>query len=119
MVDEKIIIAGSRSFDNYNMLRKIMSELRPVTGYLELVSGTAKGADKLGEKWAKDKQDVPIKKFPADWEEYGKSAGHIRNQEMAEYADTLIAFWDGESSGTKSMIDKALKEGLEIHVFQF
>lgn len=116
MVEQRIIIAGSRSFTDYHKFKQIFSGLFPVVGYIQIVSGTARGADQLGERYA-EKWNIPLKRFPADWDKHGKAAGHIRNQEMAEYADVLVAFWDGESKGTKSMIDKALKEKLETHVY--
>ncbi|MDH5727387.1 MAG: DUF2493 domain-containing protein [Gammaproteobacteria bacterium] len=83
-----------------------------------VVSGTAKGADKLGEQWAKQRNLI-IEKYPADWEKYGKKAGPIRNQLMAENADGLIALWDNKSRGTKSMIDSAKNCGLRIFIFDF
>ena len=82
----------------------------------EVVSGCASGADTLGEQWA-EAHYHKIKKFPADWEGLGKAAGHIRNDEMANYAGALVAFWDGKSPGTKSMIDKAIRRGLYVKVF--
>jgi len=84
----------------------------------EIVSGKAKGADTFGEEFARV-WSIPVKEFPADWDQYGKAAGHRRNYEMAKYADVLIAFWDGESRGTRDMIDTALREGLEIHVYRY
>jgi hypothetical protein len=98
----KVIIAGSRSVDDYG---HVVHALRQAPFSVdEVVSGTARGADQLGELWAK-RFGVPCKRFPADWSTYGKSAGFIRNQQMAEYADALIAIWDGKSRGTKHMID--------------
>ena len=85
---------------------------------IEIVSGAANGADKLGEKYASEKE-YSIKQFPADWNKYGKSAGYKRNEEMARYADALIAFWDGESKGTKHMIDLANKYNLKINIIQY
>src|SRR5690606_6698690 len=76
---------------------------------VEIVSGGARGADLLGEAYAKE-HNYPLKKFPAKWGVHGKAAGPIRNQEMAEYSNALIAFWDEKSKGTKSMIDLARKE---------
>jgi len=115
----KIIIAGSRNFNNYKELCKICDYLLKDQKNIEIVSGTAKGADILGEKYAKDK-GYEIKKFPANWDKYKKAAGYIRNKEMAEYADVLIAFWDGESKGTKHMIDLAKENKLMIrtHIYQ-
>lgn len=116
---KKVIIAGGRDFNDYNYLRDsvnvfLLSKLRG----LEIVCGMANGADMLGAQWAV-LHAVDVKEFPADWNTHGKAAGPIRNKEMAEYADTLIAFWDGKSKGTKNMIDNALKYGLETHVYMY
>lgn len=81
-----------------------------------MVSGGASGVDLYGEKWAR-KNDIPIKRFPADWAKYGKRAGLIRNVEMANYADGLIAIWDGQSRGTKHMIDVAKDKGLVVYIY--
>lgn len=81
----------------------------------EVVSGGAKGCDTYGEAWAKV-NNIEIRRFPADWDRYGKGAGPIRNEEMAQYAEALIAVWDGRSSGTKDMIKRAETRQLKIHV---
>lgn len=114
----KVIIAGSRGFEDYNFLRWNCDEILNFQKEVEVVSGTANGADKLGEKYATD-NGYPIKRFPAEWEKYGKSAGYRRNEEMAKYADALIAFWDEKSKGTKHMIDLAKRYGLKITVINF
>ena len=113
----RLIIAGSRSCTHPSILKAALEryDLYPVA---EVVSGTARGADKLGEKWATHNR-IPVKKFPADWEKYGRSAGYKRNIEMAEYADALLALWDGRSRGTKHMIDIAKDKGLIVHVYFF
>lgn len=114
----KVIIAGGRWFDDYDLLYRTCEKILVNQTEVEIVSGTARGADTLGERYAKEK-DYPIKRFPANWNKYGKSAGYKRNGEMAEYADALIAFWDGESKGTKHMIDLAKSNGLKIKVVIF
>jgi len=96
----RVIIAGSRDFTDYDFLCQVMEEfinnsLLPVT---EIISGRQKGADLLGECWAKER-NIHIEPFPADWKKYGKSAGPIRNKQMAEYGDYLILFWDGKIRG--------------------
>lgn len=118
----KIIIAGGRDFDDYGLLHGTLHDLFISHGHwrcaVEIVSGAARGADELGERFAED-WSAPVKRFPADWDKHGKAAGPIRNNQMAEYADILVAFWDGKSRGTSHMINSALKHGLEVHVYRY
>jgi hypothetical protein len=114
----KVIIAGGRTFNDYDLLCQNCDKTLSLQNEIEIVSGTANGADKLGEKYANEK-GYPIKQFPADWDKYGKSAGYKRNEEMAKYADALIAFWDGKSKGTKHMIDLAKRYELKVKVVIF
>lgn len=110
----KVIIAGSRSIlDSETILvAAAMSNFR----IDEVVSGGASGVDKLGEDFAVE-NDIVLKRFPADWVKYGKGAGYRRNAEMAEYADALIAVWDGKSKGTLHMIN--CMKGLNKPVFVY
>lgn len=101
----KMIIAGGRDFNHWGSFFTVVNQWKFII--TEVVCGDAAGADSLGASWAQ-KNNIPVKHFTANWEMYGKTAGHIRNAEMAEYADGLIAFWDGKSKGTKNMI-KAMK----------
>lgn len=78
--------------------------------------GVAKGVDLLGKQWAIN-NGVPVKMFPANWKLHGNKAGFIRNVEMANYANALIAIWDGESSGTKHMIGIAKKLKLRVFIY--
>ncbi len=117
----RVIIAGTRSFNDYELLRTSCNNLLSVkqrTHTVVIISGTARGADRLGERYAKER-GFQLRRFPADWEQHGKSAGHIRNAKMADNADALIAFWDGESRGTKNMIDNARRKGLAVRVIQY
>lgn len=112
----KVIIAGSRDIEDYDELLNALSGSEfGIFGISEIVSGTARGADKLGEKCALV-NGIPLTRFPADWNKHGKAAGFIRNAEMAEYADALIALWDGKSRGTENMIITAHKAGLKVYV---
>ncbi len=115
----KVIIAGTRDFNDYAFLKKnvdyFLQGINPNNEEIEIVSGNARGADKLGERYAKE-HNLPVKLFPANWDKYGKRAGYLRNQEMANYSDMLIAFWDEKSKGTKHMIDIAKKQGLTVIV---
>lgn len=109
----KLIIAGTRTFDDYNLLKNSIDELE--LDIKEIVSGKSKGADLLGEQYANENL-ISIKEFPANWSKFKRAAGPIRNREMAEYADVLIAFWDLKSKGTKSMINLARKNNLKVYI---
>lgn len=112
----KVIIAGSREgFEIGDVFQAVYNSGwgKQIT---EVVSGGARGVDRLGEAWAKANY-VEIKQFIPDWDGLGKKAGHVRNREMGDYADALIALWDGESKGTKGMIEYAEKKGLQVYVF--
>ena len=109
----KTIIAGSRGITDYNILLKAIDESKfEIT---EIVSGGARGADALGE-WYASQHNLLIHKFLAEWNKHGKKAGILRNIEMSDNADALIALWDGKSRGTKHMIDQARKKGLSLYV---
>ena len=112
----KVIIAGGRDFDDYLLL--LQAVVKANFDITEVVSGGAKGADALGELFARD-MDLSLSCFPANWDLHGRAAGPIRNGEMAEYADALIAMWDGKSSGTRNMIKQAKDRGLRVHVEQY
>jgi hypothetical protein len=114
----KVIIAGGRDFYDYKKLKSACSYFLKNEPNAEIVSGAANGADKLGERYARE-HGLRISSHPADWDRYKKSAGYIRNKEMAEYADALIAFWDGKSKGTKHMIDLAREHGLKVRVISY
>jgi len=111
----RVIIAGSRNFTDYDKLKPVVDAFHSKFNITQVISGNAKGADSLGEWWA-TQNEVEVKLFPANWSKHGKAAGHIRNKEMANHADALIAFWDGKSPGTKSMIDYAKSKRLQIVV---
>jgi YspA, cpYpsA-related SLOG family len=123
----RVIVAGSRGFNDYKKLASTLVKYFISHGYrpsdIEIISGTANGADKLGEKFAK-KSGCKLTRMPAEWWRYGNSAGYVRNLEMAKYAkkahhSVCFCFWDGKSKGTKHMIDIAKKEGLELHVIKY
>lgn len=108
----KVIIAGSRDFDDYDLLCEVMDKiLINRTPNIEIVCGACRGADQLGAAYAKAR-GFGVKYFPADWDKFGKAAGFKRNCEMALHADALVAFWDGSSKGTAHMIRTAEFHGL-------
>ena len=110
----KTIIAGSRNIHDLKLVELAIEE----SGFniTEVVCGGASGVDTLGRKWAANGHKVPVKIFPADWIQFGKSAGYRRNVDMANYGDALIAVWDGQSKGTKHMIDIARSKNLSIYI---
>jgi hypothetical protein len=118
----KVIIAGSRNILGYQKHDWFNSKLDHLfsscKSEVEIVSGRARGADRMGERYASE-NGLKVHLFPADWEGLGKKAGYIRNGEMAEFSDALVAFWDGKSRGTKHMIDLARKHGLKVRVIQY
>lgn len=112
----KVIIAGGRDFEDFDLLSEkcdyYFQDLD--LSNIEIVSGTANGADKLGERYAYSKS-ITVKQFPPDWGKYGTAAGPIRNRQMASYADALIAFHTG-GKGTTNMIQTARELGLAVRV---
>ncbi|PED16382.1 hypothetical protein CON01_00600 [Bacillus thuringiensis] len=116
----RVIIAGSRTFKDYDLLERetidFLKDYRP--SQVEVVSGTAEGADLLGEEFAK-KKGCKIKRFFPNWDNLGKTAGYIRNGEMARYADKCIVFWNCISRGSEQMINIATREGLDLKVVKY
>ena len=128
MKELRIIIAGSRDFNDYELLKKsaieIITKKTMLPDLTRIISGGARGADTLGERFANE-MGLEISRFIPDWDGLGKRAGYVRNAEMAKFAveddndGMLIAFWDGQSRGTKHMIDLAKRYGLEVHVVNY
>jgi hypothetical protein len=112
----RIGIIGSRGFNNYTLVKDVMSEY--INNVDVIVSGGAKGADTLGEIWAKEFNKETLIFLP-DWNKYGKRAGFIRNQDIVKNSDLIIAFWDGHSKGTKSSIDLCSKFNIPIKIVNY
>lgn len=98
----KIGIIGSRTFDEYELLKICILKMFQPSDIEYIVSGGANGADRLGEKFAKE-FNIPTKIFIADWSK-GKSAGFQRNVNIIKNSNFIFAFWDGESKGTNHSI---------------
>ncbi len=129
----KVIIAGSRNFGSVVDTRSsgrytqyiqstdttVIEEAVKASGFsiLEVVSGAARGVDRLGELWAK-KHSLKITQFIPDWDKWGKSAGFWRNNDMADYGEALIAIWDGSSKGTAHMIQAARNRKLKVFIYE-
>ena len=112
----KVIVAGSRTITG---TAEVWDAIR-LSGFVvgkatEIVSGGCAGPDLKGESYARA-YEIPVRRFPADWKRYGRRAGPLRNEEMACYADALVAVWDGRSPGTADMIRRARAHGLRVYV---
>lgn len=125
----RVIIAGSRDFNDYDVLEDKVDEFfldffkhNSDKGFsrIKIISGTARGTDRLGERYA-EACGYEVVRFPAEWDKLGKRAGVVRNAEMAKYASegehcgVLVVFWDGKSKGTEHMINIAKEYGLQIY----
>jgi len=111
----KLTIAGNREFRDYELVKEAVAW----SGYDipdEIVSGSAQGVDRLGERFAND-MGLDSTQFEADWDEHGKAAGPKRSKEMAEYSDAMLAIWDGRSSRTRSMIQEAYEVGIPVEIY--
>lgn len=132
MAEFIVIIAGGRDFSDYTKLKKACDNAllsKRTTHDIIIRSGGAKGADLLGEQYAKE-HGFTIQRFIPEWKNAdgttNKAAGHIRNREMADgnteftdKANALIAFWDGKSRGTKGMIDYAKKKDVIVRAINY
>ena len=125
----RILVAGSRSFEDFETLSNVLTEfLAPFSKEKfspVIISGTAKGADQLGEQYG-IKHNIPIRRFPADWKRYGRAAGMIRNNQMLDHicekgcVGAVVAFWDGKSKGTAHTISEAKRREVEhLHINYF
>lgn len=113
----KVCIFGGRDVSNLLFIevdQAVIDSAFPIT---EVVSGGANGADQMGEVWAA-RNAVPTTIFKADWNKYARSAGMIRNKEMADYCEAGIGFWDGQSRGTRNMIAQLKKLGKPCYIFE-
>lgn len=112
-MEKRVIIAGCRDYTNYDEARGFIEyciETFQVKGTLVLLSGRCRGADQLGERFAKE-NGWTIEQYPAEWKKYGRAAGPIRNKKMIDECDVVICFWNGKSKGTGSLIQYAKEAG--------
>ena len=113
----KVAIIGSRGFNNYSLLREKMFQVFRLADIEEIISGGAIGADSLASKFAKE-MDIPFREYTPDYGLSGKKAPILRNLEIAQHCDTLVAFWDGASKGTNFTIKQAHRLNKEVLVFK-
>lgn len=109
----KTIIAGSRTITDYKELLKAIDKIDwKIT---QVLSGNARGVDRLGERWARE-NNIPLEKYYPDWDKYGKAGGFKRNEKMVWNAEALLALWDGKTKGTKHTITLAQNRGLANYI---
>lgn len=118
LMEFRVIIAGGRDFSDYSLLRRKCDVFFRQKTPSAILSGMARGADSLGVQYANEK-GIPVQKYPADWNKYGRRAGMVRNRQMLEDADALVAFWDGASRGTANMITIAKEAGIPVRVVSY
>ena len=118
-----ILIAGSRDFDDYDLLEVTITQWAKDNPQINqdevtIISGGARGADKLGERFARE-YSLLLQIYPAQWDMYGKSAGYRRNQVMAEVSNVAFIFWDSQSKGTEHMINLCRSKNIDTHVIEY
>ncbi len=109
----KMLIAGSRTLSP--SIEEIDAQVPRPEKVTAVISGTAAGVDRAGEKWAAH-HGIPVERMPADWDRLGKKAGYVRNEAMALACGCALVFWDGASSGTRHMINLAKAHGKPVKV---
>jgi hypothetical protein len=117
----KVIIAGGRDFHSFPILRIHMDHLlkeKAKTCKITIISGGARGADTLGEKYAQLRHYKVIK-MKADWKKHRRSAGFVRNKDMLDLASGVVCFWNKRSKGTKHMIDITAKANKPLRIINY
>ena len=115
---KRIVIGGCRDYNDYEAFKCFVDKCIEKMGEgcdITVISGHCSGVDMMGERYAREK-NFGLEIFPADWKRYGRAAGPVRNKQMVEACDSVIAFWDYNSKGTKSLITYATKLGKDINV---
>lgn len=105
----KVAIIGSRNLSVPHLERYLPDSVT------EIVSGGARGVDTSAREYALA-HNIPLREFLPDYQKYGRSAPLKRNLEIIAYADVVLAFWDGQSHGTKFVIDNCRKQNKEVHI---
>lgn len=112
-----VAVVGSRTFTDYALLARTLDALRGTVKIRELISGGAKGADTLAERWARENK-VPIRVFRPDWS-LGRCAGLMRNKDIVKEADYVLAFWNGTSRGTSNSISLARTMQRQLRIINY
>lgn len=110
----RVIIAGSRTILEPKEVEKAVEQSPFYKKITIILCGDARGVDFLGQLYG-EYHGIPVEHYPAQWNQYGKSAGYRRNEQMAQNADALILVWDGQSKGSDHMLEIAKRYNLEIY----
>jgi len=120
-MQSKVIVCGSRNISDKKYIFEALDKLLKDNDDVEIISGHARGIDTIAEAYAKERA-IPLVVFSADWKQYGRAAGPIRNKEKLQYAMSseplVIAFWDGKSKGTGNMIAQARNAGVNTLIIE-
>ena len=112
----RILFCGDRNWSHYKTIVDVMLELHPSL----VIEGEAKGADSMAAD-AGEYYQIPVLRFPADWNKYGRAAGPIRNSQMLNEGkpDLVVAFHDdiSTSKGTRNMVEQSKKQGIQVYVY--
>jgi len=111
----KLAVVGSRDFSDSETMARVLDRIRAKHPQVTIVSGAGRGADTLAANYAKA-NGLTLIEFPADWNKHGRAAGPIRNQQVVDASDAVLAFWDGQSPGTKITIDMARRKGIPVRI---
>jgi hypothetical protein len=114
----KVMVAGSRGFTDYQLLTATLDRLLTGRNEVVVLSGGARGADRLGERYAAAR-GLGVERFLPNWGHHGRAAGVVRNAEMVMIADVAVFFWDGSSPGTADGIRKARARGIPVEVVTY
>ena len=115
---KKLAVVGSRDFEDYETMKEFITANLNINEYDTIVSGGAKGADTLAERFA-DEFGILKVVFKPDWSRYGDKASFLRNTDIIETADECVAFVNNpKSSGTQDSIKKAKEKGIPLFIWE-
>lgn len=115
MCGMRLAVVGTRTFDREDLLTAYLDRQRKLHSEVTIVSGGARGADRLAAAYAR-RHGLPLVQYRPDWAAHGRRAGAIRNRRIVDAADGLVAFWDGESPGTRISLEMAVDKGIPATV---
>jgi hypothetical protein len=108
----KLAVIGSKEFHDFQLLA---SEIEKENNLTKIISGAAPGTDRLARRYAVQ-NNIPLLEFPPDFTKYGEQAKHVRDRQIVEHCDKVLAFWDGICEGTKYTMDHARQQNVPVRV---